>query len=239
MATPRAHHQGVREVLDAGDAHPHHRVGEERVVRGDDEVAGPGQHQRRPRCTRPGPSRSSASAARATAGTCRGRPPPRGRTGSPRPPCRRGPTTGPRGAWNDCDVPARRADVVAGGEVLARAGQMMTLTSSSPAARGRRRRRARRSSSSSARSGTRAGSCVVRAIGAAPLRKRDISHRFSSDQDGTSERERGVSLARWSSPRAAGRWHPVQRSDPGWPRPGLAEGLAQAVGYARTGSART
>ena len=41
----RAHHVGVGEVLDAGDAHLDHRVREEGVVRREDEVARPSEHQ--------------------------------------------------------------------------------------------------------------------------------------------------------------------------------------------------
>ena len=36
LGQARVHHVGVGEVLDAGDAHLHHRVGEEGVVGGDD-----------------------------------------------------------------------------------------------------------------------------------------------------------------------------------------------------------
>jgi hypothetical protein len=35
----------VGKEFDAADAHFHHRIAEFRIIRGDDDVAGPGQHQ--------------------------------------------------------------------------------------------------------------------------------------------------------------------------------------------------
>ena len=92
LGEPRSQHPRMREVLDARDAHPHHRVGEERVVGGDDQVADPGQHQPA------GDARALHHRDRrlgqspASAGTCPGRPPSPWRTGCRRPACRCGPT---------------------------------------------------------------------------------------------------------------------------------------------------
>ncbi len=41
----RAELEGVHEPFDAADAHGHHRIAELGIVAGDDQVAGPGEHQ--------------------------------------------------------------------------------------------------------------------------------------------------------------------------------------------------
>jgi hypothetical protein len=45
LGDARRQFERVGEIFDAGDAHPHHRILEEGVLRGDYQIAHPGEHQ--------------------------------------------------------------------------------------------------------------------------------------------------------------------------------------------------
>ena len=140
LACAGAHHPRVGEVLDAGDAHAHHRVGEERVVGGDDEVAAPGEHQpagdagalhrgdRRLGQLPPAPAHAEVDLGLA------------GEAQLARRACRRGPTRArPARSKVGVDVAAGGADVVPGARsACPPPASTMTFTSSSAAARRRR-----------------------------------------------------------------------------------------------------